>query len=121
MIFHIGYNKLPTITLSGGGNPRVITGYTQGTGLVGGSGYTTAPTVLITGEGSGSGFVATVVLTGNAMSSINITNGGLNYRSTPTIIFTLTSGGSGASTTPTINLGPTGVITKTFFKTYTYT
>ena len=111
-----GYNKLPTITLSGGGNPGVITGYS---GLVGGSGYITPPTVSATG-GGGSGFSATAVLPGNSVSSLIITNGGSNYTSTPTIVFTPTNGGSGASATPTINLGTSAVITPSFLRTFQY-
>jgi hypothetical protein len=111
------YNTLPNITLTGGGLPGVITSYT---GLVGGSGYITPPLVSAIG-GGGSGFSATAVLTGNAVSSIIITNGGSNYSTTPTIVFTPTSGGSGASATPTINLGTAGVITPSFLRTYTYT
>ena len=110
------YNKLPIITLSGGGNPGSITGYT---GLVGGSEYITPSTVSATG-GGGSGFTATAVLTANDVSSIIITNGGSNYKSAPTIVFTPTSGGSEASATPTINVGTAGVTTPSFLRTYTY-
>ena len=113
----ISYNKLPTVTLSGGGNPGAITGYTA---LVGGSGYVTAPTISVTG-GGGAGFTADAILTGTSVTSINITNGGSNYSTTPTIVFTPTNGGTLASATPTVTLGTTGVITPTFLKTYTYT
>ena len=70
--------------------------------------------------GGGSDFSATAVLTGNAVSSIIITNGGSNYTSVPTIVFT-GRGGSGASATPTINVGTSGVITPSFLRAYTYT
>ena len=36
------YNTLPIVTLTGGGNPGVITGYSA---LVAGSGYTSQPTI----------------------------------------------------------------------------
>jgi hypothetical protein len=39
-----GYNTLPTITLSGGGNPGSITGFSA---LVGGSGYILPPPITI--------------------------------------------------------------------------
>ena len=103
-----GYNVLPTITSTGGGNPGVITGYY---GLVGGSGCITAPNVSAT-RGGGSGFTAAAILTGNSVSSIVITNGGSNHTTTPTLVFTPTNGGSGASATPTINLGTAGAGSK---------
>ena len=43
-----GYNSLPTIELSGGGNPGTITGYSW---LVGGSGYILPPTITTSGGG----------------------------------------------------------------------
>lgn len=52
----------------------------------GGSGYTTAPTVVFTG-GGGTGAVATATLTSGAVSSVTIVNGGSGYTSTPTVTF----------------------------------
>lgn len=69
-----------------------------------GSGYATAPTVVIT-SGSGSGATATAVLGTGANAgkvvSINVTNGGTNYQTAPVISFT---GGGG------INAAATAVI-----------
>jgi autotransporter-associated beta strand protein len=69
-------------------DPGLVTGFTN---LVGGSGYTTAPTVTIQG-GGGSGAQATAQLgTGanaNTVVGITITNGGTGYTSTPTFSFT---------------------------------
>jgi len=69
----------------------------------GGSGYTAAPTVTITG-GGGTGATGTAVLgTGSfagEVVSVTITNQGSGYTSAPTITFDNTnSGGSGASGT----------------------
>lgn len=111
------YNKLPIITLSGGGNPGVITDLTITTA---GSGYISPPTISATG-GGGSGFSATCVVSGGAITSVLITNGGSNYTSTPTINITPTNGGSGAVLTPTINVGSAAVLTPSFVKCFRYT
>jgi hypothetical protein len=62
-----------------------------------GSGYTTAPSVLITG-GGGSGATARAVLTGNQVTSIVVDNGGSGYTSTPSVYI----GGSGGSISATV-------------------
>ena len=111
------YNTLPTVSLSGGGNPGAITGYT---GLVGGSGYLAAPTVSASG-GGGSGFAAVATVVSGAITALTITNGGSNYTSVPTIVFTPTNGGTGASATATVALGTPAVITPSFLKTFSYT
>jgi hypothetical protein len=61
----------------------------------GGSGYTSAPTVTITGA-TGTGAVATAVVTRGQVTSINITAGGSNY--TPPITVTLSGGGGSGAT-----------------------
>ncbi len=60
-----GYNTLPTIKTTGGGNPGTITGYTA---LTGGSGYILPPTITTSG-GGGSGFSAVAVIGNVAISS----------------------------------------------------
>jgi autotransporter-associated beta strand protein len=65
----------------------------------GGSGYSTAPTVIIsrgTGDSSGSGATATATLSGAAIGSLTLVNRGTNYTVDPTITFS-GGGGSGAS------------------------
>ena len=85
------YNTLPTITVSGGGNPGVITNYS---GLVGGSGYITAPTISLSG-GGGSGFAATAIIGAQAISStFTITTAGTGYFTGQSLVFT-GGGGSG--------------------------
>lgn len=68
----------------------------------GGSGYTSAPTVTLTG-GGGSGATAVAVLDDDQVVAINITNPGTGYTSAPTVGFTGGSG-SGAAATATVNL-----------------
>jgi hypothetical protein len=65
-----------------------------------GSGYTSPPTVTITG-GGGSGATATAVVISNQVSAINVTNGGSGYTSDPTVTLS-GGGGSGASATATV-------------------
>lgn len=66
-----------------------------------GTGYTTAPTVAITG-GGGTGATATATVSGGAVTGFNITNAGSGYTSTPTVA--LTGGaGTGAAAAALIN------------------
>ncbi len=67
---------------------------------VAGTGYTEAPTVVFTGDGSGA--EATAILSGDGVASIVVTNPGYGYTSAPTISFTGGGGGSGASATATL-------------------
>ncbi len=52
----------------------------------GGSGYTTAPTVTLTG-GGGSNFVGSSMLRGTSVAKVHISDAGLNYTSVPTVKF----------------------------------
>ena len=75
---------------------------TDGNGIVmGGSGYTSAPTVTITG-GGGSGATATASISGGAVFKVVVNNPGTDYTSVPTIGFT-GGGGSGATAIAYIN------------------
>ncbi len=78
---------------------------------VGGTGYTTAPTVVFTG-GGGSGVSAVAVLTAGVVSSITYdTFGtGINYTSIPIISIT-GGGGTGATATCTIQVSSDLVVT----------
>ena len=69
----------------------------------GGSGYTSAPTVTISG-GSGSGAQATATIKNGAVTSVDIVNNGYNYTSAPTVAFT-GGGGSSAAATAAIHGG----------------
>ena len=65
---------------------------------VGGTGYTSPPTVTIEPPKSGTQATATAVLTGDAVTSINVNIAGLGYTFVPTITF---SGGGGSGATAT--------------------
>jgi FtsP/CotA-like multicopper oxidase with cupredoxin domain len=59
----------------------------------GGIGYTSAPAIIIT-DATGTGAAASANLSGNTVSSVNVTNGGSGYSDNPIIEFV----GGGAST-----------------------
>lgn len=63
----------------------------------GGSGYTAAPTVTITG-GNGSGATAVATVEGGSITAINVVNPGSGYTTAPVISF---SGGGGTGATVT--------------------
>ncbi len=66
----------------------------------GGNGYTTVPTVTISG-GGGIGATATATISAGRVSTIVITNSGSKYNAVPTITIT-GGGGSGATATATL-------------------
>lgn len=68
--------------------------------IVGGTGYTSAPTVTITGDGSGAAATATV--TNNVVTAITITNKGAGYTYADLVI----SGGGGSDATARAVLAP---------------
>lgn len=69
-----------------------------------GTGYTSAPTVTLSG-GGGTGATATATVSGGAVTGVNITNGGSGYTSAPTVAF---SGGSGSGAAATASLSTGG-------------
>jgi hypothetical protein len=62
----------------------------------GGAGYTSAPTVLITG-GTGSGATATATVSGGVITGITVTSGGTGYTSNTGIGITFIGGGVGTA------------------------
>ena len=72
----------------------------------GGSGYTSAPTVTISG-GGGSGALATATVSGGAVKKISVLYKGFGYTSAPTVTIS-GGGGSGATAAGTVSSG--GVI-----------
>ena len=77
------------------GNPVLTIAVTAG-----GTGYTSPPTVAITG-GSGTGATATAMIDGGEVVAVAVTAGGANYTSAPTVSFS-GGGGSGATATATL-------------------
>jgi autotransporter-associated beta strand protein len=79
----------------------------------GGAGYTSAPTVAITG-GGGTGATATATISGGAVTGFTITNPGTGYTSQPSV--TLTGGGFTTAATVTggkANIGYTVAVSDT--------
>lgn len=69
----------------------------------GGTGYTSAPTVAITG-GGGTGATATATVSAGSVTGFTITNAGSGYTSAPTIALTGGGGGTGAAATAVVGL-----------------
>jgi hypothetical protein len=77
----------------------------------GGSGYTSAPAVIISAPNTANGVqaTATATITSNAVSSIVITEAGTGYTSSPTVTFN-GGGGSGANAVAGITTFATGTV-----------
>jgi uncharacterized repeat protein (TIGR01451 family) len=72
--------------------------------VAGGTGYTSAPTVIFNNSGTnGTGAAATATVSGGAITAITITNGGSGYTTAPTISFT-GGGGTGANVTANLSV-----------------
>ena len=87
--FAIGWSdgtSKPTVAQKGGISAVNVTN--------GGTGYTTAPTVAITG-GGGTGATATATVAGGKITGITITNPGTGYTTAPTV--GLTGAGTGGA------------------------
>jgi len=76
-------------------------GVTQFSVTAGGSGFTSVPTVAITG-GAGVGAIGTAVVTGGIVTSISVATPGAGYTSNPTVSIT-GGGGTGATALASIN------------------
>ncbi|WP_250439886.1 hypothetical protein [Caballeronia sp. AZ1_KS37] len=73
----------------------------------GGTGYTTAPSVTISG-GGGTGATATATVSGGAVTAITITNAGSGFKTAPTVSFG--GPGSGAVANAVMNIAPAAKI-----------
>ena len=82
---------------------RVTGGVTSLTVTTGGTGYTSTPTVEITGGGAGATATATVV--GGVVTKLTITDAGSGYTTAPTVTI---SGGGGTGATATATYGTSG-------------
>ncbi len=78
-----------------------------------GTGYTTPPTVTVSG-GGGSGLAITATVSGGQVVSLTITNKGSGYTSAPTLGFT-GGGGSGASASAFLSAFPVPHIPQPMF------
>jgi hypothetical protein len=82
---------------------RTLTGAVGAITLTaGGTGYTTAPTVTISG-GGGNGATAVAIVTNGAVTGVQVTNAGSGYSSAPTVTFS--GPGSGAVAAATVPAG----------------
>lgn len=86
--------------------PAPFYGQTNGTVLdiavtAGGSGYTSAPTVVLSGGGFSSTAVAVATIAAGQVVSVSVTNPGVGYTSVPTVSFT---GGAGTGATATAQI-----------------
>jgi hypothetical protein len=87
-----------------------------GTGIsvsAGGSGYTSAPTVTVSGPNCSAGpdcvpATATAIVLGGAVTAITVNFGGLGYKPAPQITYT---GGAGSGATAVAIVSATGVVT----------
>lgn len=96
----VGYSPR-ILCVPGFTHTRVQDGVTAITIGNGGSGYTTAPTVTLTG-GGGSGATAEATVVGGVITKITVTNSGMGYTSAPTVAIT---GGNGTGATATASVG----------------
>ena len=87
----------PGATLAG--TPRRLVGLTV---TAGGSGYTTAPTVTLSG-GGGAGARATATVAGGVVTGLTLTSAGFGYTSAPAVAF---SSGTATATATTEELVP---------------
>jgi FtsP/CotA-like multicopper oxidase with cupredoxin domain len=98
---------IPTVVITGDGTGAAATAQVLGVTSIGvttgGTGYTSAPTVMISG-GGGKGAAATAAVSGGLVTVVTVTDGGTSYTSPPTVFFT-GGGGSGATATATVTPG----------------
>jgi hypothetical protein len=110
----VGYSSTaaaPTVTVGApdevGGTQAVITATLSGGAITavsvssGGSGYTSAPTLSVSGSGGGTGATFTVTVTDGAVTAVAVATGGSGYKGTITATFS-GGGGTGAAASATV-------------------
>jgi hypothetical protein len=122
---YVGTSPLPTIAFSGGGGSgasAIVTAYGNGPNPPGGSvvasiaitsvgsGYTSAPTVTISGGPVITNATAVCTVGNGAVLSITVTSGGGGYTSAPSVALT---GGGGTGATAAAVIGGSGVASVT--------
>ncbi|HZL65511.1 MAG TPA: hypothetical protein VFD50_11290 [Thermoleophilia bacterium] len=112
-----GYT-VPSVAITGGGGTGGTAVATVTGGVVSsititnpGIGYTTAPTITISGGGATTDATATATVVGNEINAIAVTTGGAGYTS-PTVAFTGGTG-SGAVGTVSVTAGAVSAVTIT--------
>lgn len=105
----VGYSPR-ILCVPGFTHTRIANGVTAITVNNGGSGYTSAPAVAITG-GGGSGATATATVVGGVVTGVVVTNAGSGYTSAPTIAFT-GGAGTGATATASAGVAANGVVSE---------
>ena len=83
----------------------------------GGSGYTSLPTVTISG-GNGTGATAAAIVSGGVITAITVTDGGDDYTTTPTITISAPNEASGTQATATAVLSSNSIGNNTFVYSY---
>jgi hypothetical protein len=86
--------------------PTIRSGVASIAVTAGGSGYTGATTVTVSG-GGGSSCTAVPVISAGVITSITVTHPGSTFTSTPTVTIADSGGGTGATATATIASGTT--------------
>lgn len=96
----VGYSPR-ILCVPGFTHTRVQNGVTAITIGNGGSGYTSAPTITLTG-GGGTGATAEATVSGGVITKITVTNAGQGYTTAPTVNI---AGGNGTGGTATASVG----------------
>jgi len=119
--FTVSGGAIASITVTNGGvgytnyaSVVITSGISSTSNLVGGSGYNNGTYNLIITGGGGYNAAGTFTVSGNAVTSINITNPGNSYTSAPTLSFSNANyggaPGSGASATAVIGTGASAAV-----------
>tara|TARA_S200002703_G_scaffold78781_1_gene67838 strand:+ start:9971 stop:11017 length:1047 start_codon:yes stop_codon:yes gene_type:complete len=83
----------------------------------GGSGYTSIPTVTLSG-GNGTGATAAAVISGGSVVSITVTDGGDDFTNAPTVTISLPDEASGTRATATASLSSNSIGSNTVVYSY---
>lgn len=105
----VGYSPR-ILCVPGFTNTRVQNGVTAITIGAGGNGYTSAPTVTLTG-GGGTGATAEATVSGGVVTKITVTNSGSGYTTAPTVALA-GGGGTGATATASVGVAANAVVSE---------
>lgn len=105
----VGYSPR-ILCVPGFTHTRVQNGVTAITIGAGGSGYTSAPTVTLTG-GGGTGATAEATVSGGVVTKITVTNSGSGYTTAPTVALA-GGGGTGATATASVGVAANAVVSE---------